>query len=68
MAKIIKKSIELSEPLLARAIGLTRLRPTTEFDAAFEVQGTLKEHEKTLLHEVRIDLVDNADAWNEEEL
>ncbi len=68
MAKIIKKSIELSEPLLARAIGLTRLRPTTEFDVVFEVQGNLKEHEKTLLHEVRIDLVDNADAWNEEEL
>jgi hypothetical protein len=69
MARIIKKSIELSEPILARALGLKRIRPmTNELEDIFDVSGGLIEKDMALLHEVRIDLVDNADAWNEEEL
>jgi hypothetical protein len=67
MAK--KTSIELSEPLLVRAIGLTRLRyATPTLERVFDVQGELSESEKVLLHKVRIRLIDNADSWNEEEL
>jgi hypothetical protein len=67
MAK--KTSIELSEPLLVRAIGLTRLRyATPTLERVFDVKGELSESEKALLHKVRIRLIDNADSWNEEEL
>ncbi len=69
MAKVAKKSIELSEPLLVRALGLTRLRPPIPYlEEVFKVEGSLTDTEKALLQQVRIDLVDNADAWNEEEL
>jgi hypothetical protein len=69
MAKIIKKSIELSEPLLARATGLTRLFELPPvLKAIFSHEGSLKESERHLLNEVRNDLIQNADAWNEEEL
>ena len=64
-----KASIELSEPLLVRAVGLTRLRlATPTLQNIFDVEGTLTETEKTLLHKVRVRLIDNADSWNEEEL
>jgi hypothetical protein len=64
-----KLSIELSEPLLIRALGLTRLRLATQtLQKVFEVKGKLTEAEKTLLDKVRLKLVENADSWNEEEL
>lgn len=64
-----KISIELSEPLLVRAVGLTRLRLATPvLKKVFDIKGELTESEKTLLHKVRVRLMDNADSWNEEEL
>ncbi len=64
-----KTSIELSEPLLVRGVGLKRLRlATPALQKIFEVEGTLNETEKTLLHKVRLRLIDDADSWNEEEL
>jgi hypothetical protein len=69
MSKTTKKSIELSEPLLADTLGLTRLRANTpELAHILNAAGTLNDSDKALLHEVRILLLDNADAWNEEEL
>jgi hypothetical protein len=69
MAKAIKKSIDLSEPLLVRTLGLTRVRPNTAaLDNIFAISGSLNETEKALLQQVRLDLLDNADSWNEEEL
>ncbi|MFN0202904.1 MAG: hypothetical protein ACKVTZ_15380 [Bacteroidia bacterium] len=63
------KSIDLLEPILARAFGLTRT-----FDAPplltslWENTVVLKENEVALLEEVRKKLVKHADSWNEEEL
>jgi hypothetical protein len=64
-----KISIELSEPLLVRAVGLKRLRlATPTLQKVLDVEGTLNETEKTMLNKVRIRLMDDADSWNEEEL
>jgi hypothetical protein len=67
MAK--KTSIELSEPLLVRAIGLTRNYQSSKYiDNLFDVKDKLNQHDKHLLHQVRMKLLENADSWNEEEL
>lgn len=64
-----KKSLELVEPTLARVLGLQRLRPPTPLLAEwFASVGALDENELSLLGEACLNLLDNADAWNEEEL
>jgi hypothetical protein len=65
-----KISIELSEPLLVRAVGLTRnyRSSSKHIDKLFDVKEKLNQHDKHLLHQVRLKLVENADSWNEEEL
>ena len=69
MAK--KSSIELSEPLLVKGLGLTRLRPNeSHLEKLFNIEGLgrLDDTEKSLLTKVRLHLLDYADSWNEEEL
>jgi hypothetical protein len=69
MAKVVKKSIELSEPLLVRACGLTRsYQILQELAYVLQIQSELTKEEAGLLNQVRDDLMKNADAWNEEEL
>ena len=64
-----KISIELSEPLLVRGVGLTRnYRSSKHIDKLFDVKEKLNQHDKHLLHQVRMKLIENADSWNEEEL
>jgi hypothetical protein len=64
-----KVSIELSEPLLVKGVGLKRTFDSSKFiDNLFNVKGELTEQNKLLLHQVRKKLIENADSWNEEEL
>ena len=65
-----KISIELSEPLLVRAVGLTRNYQSSSkhIDKLFDVKEKLNQHDRHLLHQVRKKLIENADSWNEEEL
>ena len=67
MAK--KSSIELSEPLLVKGLGLERLYESSErTQNLLNVKGSLGEQERILLHKVRRELIKYADSWNEEEL
>lgn len=67
MAK--KSAIELSEPLLAKTIGLDRIYELLPgLDVLLQATGILNEQDKSLLHQVRRQLIENADSWNEEEL
>ncbi|MEY4906180.1 MAG: hypothetical protein RLZZ292_3995 [Bacteroidota bacterium] len=69
MARVVKKSIELSEPLLIRAFGLTRtFDVSTHLKEVLQPRGALSDAEKNLLSQVRNDLIENTDSWNEEEL
>lgn len=65
-----KISIELSEPLLVRGVGLTRIYQSSNkfIDNLFDTKEELNQHDKHLLHQVRMKLIENADSWNEEEL
>jgi hypothetical protein len=65
-----KASIELSEPLLVRGVGLTRIYQSSNehLENLFDTKEELNQHDKHLLHQVRMKLIENADSWNEEEL
>ena len=64
-----KISIQLWEPLLVKNLGLTRLfEPSETLEHLLNVKGELNEHDSVLLRKVRLELVKNADSWNEEEL
>ena len=67
MAK--KTAIPLEEPLLARGLGLDRVYiPTAALTRLITTTGSLQPDDKRLLEQVRNELVENADSWNEEEL
>ncbi len=64
-----KKHIELSEAILVRALGLEQ---TYKMPALLKnwlaVKGELNEMEQKFLEKSCLNLVENANAWNEEEL
>ncbi|NJN35684.1 MAG: hypothetical protein HC817_16900 [Saprospiraceae bacterium] len=69
MAKAKLNKLDLLEPTLVRAFGLTRLyRNTPLLDEWLSATGELNDFDSTLLNEVQVKLIENADAWNEEEL
>jgi hypothetical protein len=69
MAVKKQKSIELSEPLLARTFGLNRVfEPTPLLKEWFAATGYISEIDIALLEKVRVNLLENTDFWNEEEL
>ncbi len=63
-----QKSIPLLEPNLVKSLGLTRLRSLPILEEWLDAQGELSALDLMLLNNVRNKLMDNADAWNEEEL
>lgn len=69
MGKKSHKAIELSESILIKTFGLTRLYEETPLLKEWlEAQGTLNEIDNALLEKVMPNLIENADYWNEEEL
>jgi hypothetical protein len=69
MAKEKVNKLDLLEPTLVRTLGLKRLyRNTPLIDEWLSVSGELNDFDMTLLKESHEKLVENADAWNEEEL
>lgn len=69
MRKIKEKRIDLLEPTLVETFGLERLYVNTPLmEEWLSATGDLTDFELTLLNETLGDLIENADAWNEEEL
>jgi hypothetical protein len=69
MGKIKEKRIDLLEPTLVETFGLERLYVNTPLmEEWLSATGDLTDFELTLLNETLGDLIENADAWNEEEL
>ncbi len=69
MAKVKENRVDLLEPTLVRTFGLDRLYKNTPLmNEWLSVTGELNDFDRTLLDEVQVKLIENADAWNEEEL
>ena len=61
--------VDLLEPILADTFGLERLYQNTPLlDDWLSAKGDLNDFDRTLLNEVQVKLIENADSWNEEEL
>lgn len=64
-----KQSFPLLEPNLARRFGLTRVFQNTPLLTEWlSATGEISERDNSILLESLQDLIENADAWNEEEL
>lgn len=69
MAKAKENRVDLLEPTLIETFGLERLYQNTPLlEDWLSATGELNDFDKTLLDEVQVKLIENADAWNEEEL
>jgi hypothetical protein len=69
MAKVKENRVDLLEPNLVETFGLVRLYHNTPLmEDWLSAKGELTDFDRTLLDEVQVKLIENADAWNEEEL
>ncbi len=69
MAKVKENRVDLLEPNLVETFGLERLYHNTPLmEDWLSAKGELTDFDRTLLDEVQVKLIENADAWNEEEL
>ena len=69
MATARKKSIDLLEPILVDTFGLVRLfKPTPLLNDWLAASGQLNERDMANIEECLVELIENADSWNEEEL
>ena len=66
MATTRKKSIDLLEPTLVDTFGLKRLFKTTPLlEEWLSATGKLNERDMSIIEESLIDLIENADSWND---
>ena len=69
MPRVKENRVDLLEPILADTFGLERLYQNTPLlDDWLSAKGDLNDFDRTLLNEVQVKLIENADSWNEEEL
>ena len=69
MATARKKSIDLLEPILVDTFGLERLfKPPLLMTEWLSATGKLNERDMANIEECLMELIENADSWNEEEL